>query len=82
MESAQIILRGREMRWLRRIISLMSSPPKDTGIDLMDLEAGNKEMTRRVEQLQATIDSDEGWFLCLTRRPDVCDDKEGGQKFG
>ena len=51
---------------------------KAPDLDLSDMEAQTNSFMARIDKMQAVVDEatvngEEGWFLCLTKRKEVCD---------
>ena len=77
------------MGWVNRfkfIDRLMRAihPPQDHISLLTDEELAvkNDDLLERVKRLQATIDQEDGWFLCLTKSEKACSAEEGEVKNG
>ena len=51
---------------------------KIESLDFSRLETSNAELKTRVEKLKATLNGDDQFFLCLTKRKEVCDDNSHG----
>jgi hypothetical protein len=59
---------------IHRFKKALKKPNKLEAFDVVDLELSNLQMLDRVQRLQerATIDKEDGWFLCYTKDPKAC----------
>jgi hypothetical protein len=55
----------------RRLKKALSTP-EQFAPRLEELQLTNKDLLNRVEKLRATVDGEEGWFLCLTKNGKTC----------
>lgn len=62
---------------LPRSIGLPKKLPK-LDMDLTFLEEQRLDMDQRIERMQATLNGEDDWMLCLTRNRKVCE--EGDSK--
>jgi len=72
------------IKFIDRLIHAIRDPGTGHPVSMDELDDINKELLNRAKKLQeqATVDQEDGWFLCLTKNKDVCEELEDDVKNG
>ena len=78
-----VVTMGR-IKFIDRLFHAIRDPGIPHPASTDELDEINKDLLDRVKKLQeqATIDQEEGWFLCLTKNKEVCEESEDDVKNG